>query len=305
MNRVLVTGATGFIGRNTLAPLAARGFDIHAVTSRKPSSEFADAVEWHRADLLDPDGAAAAVEATQPTHLLHLAWYSEHGAFWGSAENLRWVEASLRLLRAFADAGGQRAVVAGTSAEYDWSHRRLIEDETPLAPATLYGAAKQALATVATAFASRAQFELAWGRVFFLYGPGEDSRRLVSSVARALVKGETAQCSDGHQVRDFLHVQDVAEAFVALLDSAASGAVNIASGEPVAVREVVTMLGELAGRPDLVALGALPPRPGDPGELVADTQKLIGEVRWRPRRSLETGLRDTLDWWRASCSDRR
>src|SRR5215207_5082472 len=94
------------------------------------------------------------------------------------------LQASLALLRAFAAAGGRRAVVAGTSAEYDWHAvgRRCHERRTPLRPATLYGAAKHALHTAAAPYAEQVGFELAWGRVFFVYGPWEPEGRLVPSV---------------------------------------------------------------------------------------------------------------------------
>jgi nucleoside-diphosphate-sugar epimerase len=298
VTRVLVTGATGFVGRHALRPLAERGFAVHAVTGRRPPPELEDLAVWHRADLLEPGGAERVIDAARPTHLLHLAWYAEHGEFWDSLENVRWVEASLHLLLRFAAAGGERAVVAGTCAEYDWSRSPLSEADSPLAPATLYGAAKHGLHVVAAALADRAGFELAWGRIFFVYGPHEDSRRLVASVARALARGERAPSSHGRQLRDFLNVEDLADAFAALAAADVTGAVNVAAGTSVSIREVVELLGELSGRPDLVELGALPARPGDPDELSADVRRLRDEVGWRPRRSLEDGLRATLEWWR-------
>jgi nucleoside-diphosphate-sugar epimerase len=300
VTRALVTGASGFVGRHALRPLADRGFDVHAVTSREPPAELEDLAVWHRADLLEPGAAEAVIDAARPTHLLHLAWYAEHGEYWTSLENVRWVEASLRLLRRFAATGGERAVVAGTCAEYDWSRSPLSEADTPLAPATLYGAAKHGLHVVAAALAARAGFELAWGRIFFLYGPNEDPRRLVASVARSLARGEPAPASHGRQLRDFLHVADVADAFCALVASRVTGAVNVAAGTSVAIREVVELLGELSGRPELLELGALPARPGDPDDLSADVGRLRDGVGWRPGRSLEDGLRETLEWWRGS-----
>jgi nucleoside-diphosphate-sugar epimerase len=296
VKRALVTGATGFVGRHALRPLAERGYELHAVTSRRPPPELEGLAVWHQADLLED--AAAVIDAARPSHLLHLAWYAEPGEFWDSLENVRWVEASLFLLRRFAAADGRRAVVAGTSAEYDWSHPHLSEADSPLVPATLYGAAKHGLHVVAEALAGRAGIELAWGRIFFLYGPGEDPRRLVASVARALARGERAPASHGRQLRDFLHVEEVADAFAALVGAGVTGAVNVAAGTSVSIREVVELLGELSGRPDLVDLGALPTRPGDPHELSADVRRLRDEVGWRPGRSLEEGLRETLEWWR-------
>jgi nucleoside-diphosphate-sugar epimerase len=299
VSRVLVTGATGFIGRNALAPLRERGFEVHAVARAAPPEELAGQAEWHPADLLDPAAADGLVAAVAPTHLLHLAWYAEPGAYWTSPENLSWVEASLRLLRAFAAGGGRRAVLAGTSAEYDWSHGVLAEEGTPIRPATLYGAAKHGLHTVAAAFAAEAGFELAWGRIFFLYGPHEHPARLVASIVLPLLRGEEARSSEGSQVRDFLHVSDVAGAFAALVDSSLTGPVNVASGEGVAIREIVERIGAITGRPELLRIGALPSREGDPPSLVADAGRLRGELGWSPSLDLDAGLGSTVDWWRS------
>jgi nucleoside-diphosphate-sugar epimerase len=278
VSRVLLTGARGFIGSHARSALADRGHELHANT----------------ADLLEPGAAEEVVRGARPTHLLHLAWYAVPGKFWAAPENRAWVEATLRLLRAFYAAGGRRAVGAGTCAEYDWSGNGLLsEATTPLRPATLYGRAK------AETFAAAADLgELAWGRIFFLYGPGEHPDRLVSSVARRLLAGEEAPTSEGAQVRDFLHVADVAGAFAALLDSDVTGAVNVGSGEPVTVRAVVDTVARAAGRPDLLRPGALPQRTGEPAELVADVWRLRDQVGFRPRHDLESGIKDTVDWWR-------
>ncbi|MEA2334601.1 MAG: hypothetical protein QOG40_1091, partial [Solirubrobacteraceae bacterium] len=146
MSRVLLTGSTGFVGRHTLEALVRGGHEVHAVA--RSAGPPTDGVSWHTVDLLDPAAPGAAlISDVEPEMLVHLAWYAAHGSFWSSTQNLRWVECSLALLRAFAAAGGRRAVIAGTCAEYDWSQECLDED-APLNPATLYGAAKHGLRTV-------------------------------------------------------------------------------------------------------------------------------------------------------------
>lgn len=297
MKRVLVTGATGFIGRSTLRPLREQGYDVHAV-ARATRTAPADTT-WHAADLLEPGQAERVIAAIRPTHLLHLAWEARPGVYWTSPENVRWVEATLALLRAFAGAGGTRAVLAGTSAEYDWSHGFCSEHVTPRRPVTLYGIAKDATHRVTAAAAEEAGVSLAWGRVFFLYGPHEHPDRLVASVARALVEGRSAPVSSGSQIRDFMHVDDVGGAFCALLGSDLTGPVNVATGDPVRIRDVVAVLAELAGRRDLLRLGELPDRPGDPPLLVADARRLREDVGFVPRYSLADGLAQTLEWWRS------
>jgi len=304
VSRVLVTGATGFIGRQAMPPLVEAGHEVHAV-SRAPeqaggregtvSTPTPDEVVWHRGDLLE---GAAVVGEVEPDLLLHLAWYAEPGAYWTSPENVRWVEASLALLRAFVEAGGARVVVAGTCAEYEWS-RAVYPEDAPARPRTLYGAAKHALGSVLAAYGEQVGLSWAWGRVFFLYGPHEAPERFVASLARALLAGERAPMTDGDQVRDFMHVEDVGAAFAAVLGSPVTGAVNVASGQGVSLREVARAIAHQAGRPDLLEVGALPRREGEPPALVADVRRLREEVGFRPRYDLDTGVRQTLEWWRS------
>ncbi len=306
MKRVLLTGAGGFVGRRCLAPLAEAGYEVHAVGRRPGAHASADApsIRRHAVDLLDARGVAALVAEVEPTHLLHLAWYTEHGKFWAAVENLSWVGASLKLFEAFAAAGGRRIVAAGTCVEYaPEADAPCSEASTPLAPATLYGACKHATRVVLEAFARQAGLSAAWGRLFFPYGPGEPPGRLVPSVARSLLAGEPALCTHGRQVRDFVHVEDAADAFVALLDSGVEGAVNVGSGRPVALREVVERVAAHAGRPDLVRLGARPAPAGEPPSLYADARRLREEVGWAPRYDLDEGLAATVEWLRETMSD--
>jgi nucleoside-diphosphate-sugar epimerase len=301
MTRVLVTGGTGFIGRMALEALRRRGLEVVGVSSRAGGRRpEIDGVRWEAADLLGPGGAERVVADVAPTHLLHLAWYAEPGAFWRSEENLRWVEASLRLLRAFHGAGGRRAVLAGSCAEYAWTEEtHCVEGRTPLEPATLYGASKHALRTVAEAYAQETGLSLAWGRVFFVFGPFEHPARLVSSVARALVRGEEAPTSHGEQVRDFLCSLDLGDAFAALLACDVSGPVNLASGEPVRIRDLVEDVARAAGRPDLLRLGARPAPAGEPRALTADVTRLREEVGWSAAGPLADRVEQTVAWWRA------
>jgi nucleoside-diphosphate-sugar epimerase len=237
--------------------------------------------------------------AVRPTHLLHLAWVTTPGAYWTSPDNERWVEASLGLLRAFAGGSGRRVVIAGTCAEYDWTAPGPCHEfVTPTWPATLYGKCKDELRRRAESFAAAEGLSLAWGRLFFLYGPREHPARLVPSVTRSVLAGRFAECTSGAQVRDFLHVDDAAEALVVLLMSDVTGPVNVASGESIPVREVVETVATAAGRPDLLRLGAKPSSANDPPVIAADVRRLRSEVGWVPRIGLAAGVADAMSWWR-------
>jgi nucleoside-diphosphate-sugar epimerase len=287
--RILVTGGTGFVGKHALEALG--GMDLHATHIEEKPPPI-DGVIWHRADLLrDP---ADVMRRVQPTHVLHLAWYTVHGKFWTSEENLRWVSATIELMRAFR---GERFVGAGTCAEYAWEGAEpLNERTTPLAPKTLYGVSKDCVRRMLEAHAAARSMSWSWGRLFFLYGPEEHPDRFVASVLGALVRGETARCTHGTQVRDFMHAQDAGRAFAALLLSNVEGPVNIATGVAVTLRQIAERARALVGKGD-VAFGAIPARADDPPFVVADASRLKQEVGFAPR-TLDEGLRDILAQWR-------
>lgn len=292
MKRVLLTGASGFLGRYALQSLAGRDYEIHAV-SRHPL-EACGGVYWHVVDLLDEKRVEALISDVRPSHLLHLAWYAEPGKFWDSAENFRWLRATMALFDAFAASGGSRAVGAGSCAEYDWGGGCCREQTTPLLPVTVYGRCKDLARRYLELHSTVDPMTSAWGRIFHLHGPREDGRRLVASVIDALSRGQPAPCSRGDQLRDFLHAADAADALVALLDGVVTGPVNIASGTPTTVAALVLKIGELMEALPLVQLGRLPARSGDPPVLTADVARLREEVRWRPRYDLVGGLRETI-----------
>lgn len=284
MRRILVTGAAGYVGRWTLDPLRDAGFEIHAST-RDPRSDAR--LVWHAADLLG-DGAAALIDRVRPTHLLHLAWTTEHGKFWSDPTNDAWLRASLDLAEAFARAGGQRFITVGSCAEYRWSgDAALSEQVSACVPATPYGAAKLALCERVGALAARCGFSHAHARIFFSYGPGEQPGRLVPSVARALREGRAVDIANGDAVRDFIDVRELGRGIAALAAGDATGAVNIASGEGVKLRKIAETLARLIGAdPSLLRFA----EGGAKDRIVAHVTRLTREVGFRNAVALEAGL---------------
>jgi nucleoside-diphosphate-sugar epimerase len=293
---VLVTGGSGFIGAPLLELLSASGEELHAVHTR-PQPPQLPGVQWHRCDLLDAVAVERLIAELAPARLVHLAWYVEHGKYWQAPENVAWVEATLRLLRLFIAAGGRRAVLAGTCAEYQWSRERYSET-APLLPATMYGVAKNATREVAERLATDAGVGLAWARVFMPYGPAEPPGRLLASVIGALIAGHEAPVTEGTQIRDFIYVDDLARAFAAILDSSLQGAVNVGTGEGSQIRTLVECAARALDREELVRWGAVPQREGEPAELVADVGRLSGEVGFSPAVGVREGVERTVAWWR-------
>jgi nucleoside-diphosphate-sugar epimerase len=292
MKRILVTGGNGFLGRPCLARLLEAGFEVHAVSRGAPA---AAGVTWHRGDLLVTGVARELVKAVRPSHLLALAWCTEPGVYWTSPENTEWMRAGVELGEAFAESGGERAVFAGTCAEYDWRHGVCSEAVTPTAPATLYGRCKHLLAQSLAAIFQTRGISWSWGRLFFLYGPGEPAERFIPSVIRSLLAGREIACTEGRQLRDFLYVDDAASAMVRLLQSDHAGPLNIASGSAVSVREVAETIGEKLSAPQLLGFGK---RPSNEEPYVLADTRLLAALGWRPAFDLGAGLDRAIDWWR-------
>lgn len=296
MKKILVTGASGFIGRQCLTPLLEKGYEVHAL-ALEPAAGCEKDIIWHCQNFLDNGKTQHLIESVKPSHCLHLAWYTEPGKYWESSENLCWTASSISLLYFFRQQGGERFVGAGTSAEYNWNYSHCSETTTPLEPATLYGTCKNTLQKILASFSENTSLSSAWGRVFFLYGPHEHPARLVPAVINSLIRGEPALCSHGDQIRDFMHVSDVANAFIFLLESKATGAVNIASGQPVAVKDVIYKIAEHLNGFDKIKLGALPDK-NEPAILTADVTRLQHEIGYNPRLDLDAGLEQTIVWWK-------
>ncbi|MCA8880921.1 MAG: NAD(P)-dependent oxidoreductase [Rhodobacteraceae bacterium] len=291
MARVLLTGSSGLIGRATARALLDAGHEVVALTRSGTAEAGLRALAC---DLLDPEATARAVDAARADHLVHLAWHADARDRWVSPANLDWMTATIHLVRRFAEAGGTRAVCAGSCAEYDWTFADLSE-RTPLNPATLYGAAKAGTGLALSAAAPRLGLSLAWARIFFVYGAGEPRGRLLGDLIAGLRAGEPVECTDGLQERDFLHADDLGRLLAALLASELAGPVNVASGQAIPVRVLIAEIARQLGRPDLVRLGARPRPAADPPRLAADVSRLAGALGSIQTCDLSTGVAAILE----------
>lgn len=274
MKRLLVTGVTGFIGAHCLRLILESDYDeIHAV-NRSGQGPAAPKLTWHAADLRVAAEAVQLVETIRPTHLFHAAWIATPGVYLTSPENADWMQSTIAMVRAFAEQGGRRFVGVGSSAEYANSDTPCDEDRTPLEPSSVYGLNKVATWRAIQALAAAHKMQAAWGRVFLPYGPGDLPQRLIPSALAALRAGKPMPLSSGEQQRDFIYAPDAAKLLVGLLNSNATGAFNIGSGEPRSVRSVIEALADRFDARDLLQFGAMPPRGWEPPLLVANMKKL-------------------------------
>ncbi len=297
---VLLTGASGFIGSQVARRLVYQGCRVTALV--RPGSDpgrladVANKIAFVEGDVEDAGFCRGLVGRVAPEVVLHLAWYLAPGDWADSPRNLDCLAGSLALLQGVAGTGCRRVVVAGSSVEYDTDLGRVTETSA-IRPRTLYGACKASLFLAGGQLARRDGWGFAQARIFNVYGPGEDERRFVPQVVRGLLRGEPCELTPGDQVRDYLHVEDVASALVALAAGDIEGAVNVASSRPVTIAALARTIAGLLGRPDLLRLGARPARPGEYACLYADTRLLRERAGWSPRYGLDAGLKQTIGWW--------
>jgi nucleoside-diphosphate-sugar epimerase len=296
--RVLVTGASGFIGTQVLDELTERGIEVHALGRNVPAMEQRLGVVWHRANLIDMDPMSILM-AIRPSHCIHLAWEATPGLYRTALENYDWVTSTIRLARAFYEAGGQSFTMAGSCAEYALPTAVCDEFNTRLAEDCAYTACKVGAARILTSLARSVGARFISARIFYIYGPGEPTGKLVASICRALTRGQAIPLTSGADVVDYIFSSDVAQAIVSLSQSNLSGAVNIGTGRGVLVRDLATRLGEIAGRPELLQFGQVP-LGRDPVTIVAAIERLTKEVGYRPAVTLDQGLRACYGFWSSS-----
>lgn len=297
--RILLTGGAGFIGSQVARLLVKEGHQVFAIlrpdVDRWRLTDIESELHFIEGDLSSLAFLRPQLVAARPEICLHLAWRGWLGQA-EAIENLSSLSVSLHLLRMMPDISCGRFVNVGTCFEYDLTAGPLAET-TPLRPKELYGTCKKSLFEATQQFAVFSGMSVATPRVFYSYGPFEDIRRLVPSIALSLIGGRPADVTAGGQVRDYLHVEDVASAIWRVAASDVTGAVNIASGKPVTIAEIASRVGELLGKAELVRLGALPYRQGEPMQIMADVTTLRDRLGWTPRFALDQGLTETVRWW--------
>lgn len=268
---VTLTGATGFVGRQILRNLLNSGVSVRVIVRDPTSLQDISAKEnldvRQTSDLFNESASRLEQLFDGSDTLLHAAWYAEPGSYLTSPQNLSCLTGTINLASAFATVGGKRFVGVGTCAEYDTSAGLLTVD-TPLAPDSLYSACKASAYLVLRNFLASEDIGFAWCRIFYLYGEGEDQRRLVPYIRSQIEGNQEALLTRGEQVRDFL---DVAEAGRIISDVALGrreGAVNICSGEPMSVRQLAESIADEYGRRDLLRFGARAENQFDPPRVV-------------------------------------
>lgn len=296
MQKVLVTGAFGFIGRQVVKVLLENNYQVVGVSSRECTEYNYSNFEKVTLDLLDYNAVKEFFNENHFENLIHLAWYNDKKCHIHNL-NIEWVSASLNILKCFQQSGGKKVLMNGSISEYDFDYGYFREDLTPLKNKSLFGKSKTALFEVAQEFCSLNNIDFKWARVFNLYGQYERPERLMPSVINSMLKGEDVKVSTCTKFQDYSHVEDVASAIVKLFESDIKGALNICSGKPVQLKTIVEKIKEITNFKGNILYGAIPSSFEHP-IVVGDNTKLIQELGFIPKYSLEEGLEKCVDWWR-------
>lgn len=292
--KVLITGGTGFIGRNVVAELIKRGYEVHSLVFPPFAPEQKGLVQYEM-NLMDSNAVDKFLSEHHFENLIHLAWYVGKGCHIAD-QNIDWTISTLNLLTSFQKYGGKTFVGAGTISEYEYKFGYLLEDETPTSSETLYGESKNSVYKIAKTFCKQHDMNFKWPRIFNLYGPNEKPQRLMPSVINSCLKGEDVKVSDCLKFQDYLHVEDTAKGIVEVFESDIQGAVNICSGKPVQLRYIVNKIAELTNFKGNILWGAVPAAFGD--EVVVGNNDKLKSIGWSPKYTLDEGLQHTINWWK-------
>jgi UDP-glucose 4-epimerase len=290
--KVVLTGASGFIGKPALEQLLSQGHNVLALSRQK---SVPDAIAgkglfiWHSCDLAEPDSWIQAVRDFTPEGCLHLAW--EGIPDYGFVRSLRNLEMGANLVEGLIRAGCRHFVISGSCWEYGKVSGPMREEMDPVEPG-VFAASKNALRGVAEALCQASGASLSWARIFYPYGPGQKSASLLPTVCRAIAEGHHPELKTPSAANDFLYVDDVADALLLLLEKQACGIYNIGSGKPESVGKMADMLLSFAGKPSAFNITEASAANG----FWADISRLKA-LGWEPRTSLEDGLKRTLGFF--------
>ena len=267
--------------RSEANALRVDGIPVTVVEPR--TRDLADAIRRFRPSVVLNLAAAGVTSAVTPDQL--------------EAGNSGVVNA---IMDSAVDSGVELVVHAGTWSQYGpiVSVDPLAEDH-PQHSATPYGLAKARAETIGLSRSASSGTRFLSLRLFNVYGPGEARHRLIPTIASHLGKGERVPLTEGHQIRDFVYVDDVVSAFKATLRTGIpdSGVFNIATGVGTAVREMAQLAARcMSVEDDRLAFGALDSRVDEPSVVIGDSTRFRTAFGWTPKFPVTSGVCDTVEW---------
>ncbi len=301
--KLLVTGASGFVGAKVAKLALAAGHEVAGVT--RPSGQprrlapLAGRILPLSVDLRERRALFAAVASFRPDAIIHVAWAGvANSARHDTSQFSENIDAACALVEAGAAAGCKAFIGTGSQGEYG-AGSTMREDSLPQ-PTTMYGAAKVAALYLTRQLCSQAGMRHAWLRLFSTYGPDDNPGWLIPSLISQMLDGERPQTTLGTQKWDWLHVDDVARGLIAAaVTPTAEGIFNLGSGQPVQVRCAVEMIRDAAAPGMELVFGEIPFRPDQVMHMQANNSRLKAATGWAPQVAFNAGIAETVNWYRA------
>lgn len=288
MNKVILTGATGLIGKDVISPLLAKNFKIYALTIEKNNSDCG--INWIYCDIFDYKNVQKVFRDIKPTYLLHLAWITT-GDYLTSNTNYKLVDASLVLLKEFQANGGLRAIFAGTCFEYKFTNTP-IKETNELNPLSIYAQCKNELRKKAELFSKDHNISFGWGRIFYVYGNGENSQRLTANLINNLSQNKEVIINNGSLIKDYMYTKDIASAFVDFLISNVVGCVNISSGNGVSIKDYSMEFAKKLNKEKYLIIKQEPT--DQPSIIIGDNTRLTKEIGYKIKYNLDIAINEIL-----------
>ena len=300
--KVLVTGATGFIGSHLTRRLVLEGAKV-SIISRPGANTFRiddilDKIRIYHLDLIDYDLVEQAVKDIRPQKVFHLAGHTnvERG-FYTVNDSIQDIQYTVNLLRSLQDIGYDCFIYTGTCEEYGNNPVPFKEDQR-LNPVSPYSASKAATTLYCQMFYKTLGCSIVILRPFLAYGPYQNPSRFISNIILSALEKKELKMTGGEQTREFNYVSDIVDGFIkaSITKKAIGEIINIGNGIEYTLKEVVEKITSIIGNPVKVSYGALPYRPGETWHFYCDNTKAKRLLNWEPKIDLDTGLKRTIDW---------
>lgn len=288
--KVLITGASGFIGHWCLKEFQNRGIEVTGLGFRTRANF--EGPKLLNIDLQDEREWIKCLKHEKADALVHLAWDI---APWNNSTHTRWLHISKKLISTFFESGGSYVFTAGTSMEYEWNGMECSEDGGQFAPTTAYGRAKHELWKSCENFASARNLEYSHGRIFFVCGPGQKRDKFLPALISSLIAGKNFYCSGSYLYRDYLDARMYAKLIADLVTKRLVGDFNLSSGKSISIEKMAVEIASLVGESELLSFAKDPEIMPQDRYVVGNVEKLQQAIGYTPKFNLTTTIKDTID----------
>lgn len=297
MKKILITGITGFIGKNLLETWKNDcSSELIGISSKKVKGLAS--IKYYNCDLIDKtEVLKAIVDLEKPDVLVLLAWDVTPGVYWESPRNKLWADACIRLSKIFLEAGGKLVLFAGTSASYKKNQMVYCEDFSVQDPFSLYGKEKLRASKTIQELSERYSARYIEARIFSIYGKYERENRLVTNVIKDIMEGRIVENSKWNLYRDYIYSEDAARAIKFLIENDdANGTYNISSGNPTSIRYIVSYISKVLQAEGRVRF--LEPDTEDDELFMVGINEKIRSLGFRCQYDIEQGLKQSIAYIR-------